>query len=274
MSNMPRREPPPTSDDEAPYDPRAFPPMAVTVDIVLLTIRSGRLSVLLVERGGPPFEGEWALPGGFVRPDEDLESAAHRELAEEAGIDAPVIHLEQLRTYGAPDRDPRMRVVSVAHLALMPDVPTPVAGTDAAVARFWAVDDLGTTDGPELAFDHEDIVHDAVERARAKLEYSTLATSFVEEPFTITDLRRVYETVWGTELHPANFRRKVLSTTGYLVPTGEERPTGRAWAELFTRGPATELSPPMLRPTGPATADAGASSSPARPRRPRKKGTR
>lgn len=244
----------PTADtqDEAAflgsYDPRAFPPVAVTVDVALLTIRQGQLSVLLVRRGGHPFKACWALPGGFVAHDEGLDAAAMRELSEEAGVAAAPWHLEQLKTYGLPGRDPRMRVVSVAYLGLMPDLPRPLAGTDADEARFWPVSDLAEDEAPQLAFDHEVIVADAVERARAKLEYTSLATAFVEEPFTISDLRRVYEAVWCVDLHPANFRRKVLSAHGFVVPTGEERPTGRGRAELYRRGTVTQLHPPMLRP--------------------------
>ena len=141
-----------------------------------------------------------------------------------------------------------MRVVSVAYLGLTADLPLPTAGTDASSARFWPVDDLGTADGPELAFDHTHILRDGVERARAKLEYSTLASAFVEEPFTIADLRRVYEAVWDVELHAANFRRKVLSVPEFVKATGRERATGRAPAELFTRGAAATLTPPILRP--------------------------
>jgi 8-oxo-dGTP diphosphatase len=230
------------------YDASAYPSVAVTVDIVLLTIRQGVLSVLLIRRGGPPFQNAWALPGGFVQPREDLETAARRELAEETAVARSDLHLEQLRTYGDPDRDPRMRVVSVAHLGLMPDLPRPGAGSDAADARFWPVDDLSTPDGPELAFDHARIVADGVERARAMLETTNVATSFVEEPFTIADLRRVYESVWGTALHPANFRRKVLSVPDLMIPTGEERATGRGWTALYRAGTTQVLRPPMLRP--------------------------
>lgn len=232
----------------ADYDPSAFPPVGLTVDVVVLTIRQGQLCVLLIRRGAHPSKGEWALPGGFVGPDEDLDDAALRELAEETGVDTAPWHLEQLRTYGAPDRDPRVRVVSVAYLGMMPDLPRPAAGTDAADARFWPVEDLESDDGPPLAFDHQRIVADAIERARSKLEYTSLATAFVEAPFTIADLRRVYEAVWGVPLHPANFRRKVLSAPGFVEPTGDERSTGRGWAELYRTGGGTVLHPAMLRP--------------------------
>jgi 8-oxo-dGTP diphosphatase len=179
---------------------------------------------------------------------EDLDAAARRELAEEAGLH-PQHHLEQLGSYGRPDRDPRMRVFSVAYLALLPDPPAPAAGTDAVDARFWPVDDLPTAGaGPALAFDHDQILSDAVERARAKLEYTNLATSLLSQPFTIAELRRVYEAVWGVELHPANFRRKVLATPGFVTPTGEEAATGRGWAQLHTRGEGVALHPALLRP--------------------------
>src|SRR5438874_9077600 len=119
------------------YDPATFPSVAVTVDVAVLTIRQGRLAALLIRRGAHPFRGHWALPGGFVRPDEDLDDAARRELTEEAGLATAPWHLEQLRTYGAPGRDPRMRVVSVASLALMPAHPVPAAARDAPAAWFW-----------------------------------------------------------------------------------------------------------------------------------------
>jgi 8-oxo-dGTP diphosphatase len=231
------------------YDPSEFPSVAITVDVVLLTVRNGRLSVLLVKRGSHPFCGRWALPGGFVRADEDLDDAARRELEEETGVAVEVTHLEQLRTYGTPGRDPRLRVVSVAYLGLVPDLPRPVGATDETDARFWPVDDLGGEDGPTLALDHARIVADAVERARAKLEYTSLATSLVDEPFTLADLRRVYEAVWGVNLHPANFRRKILATPGFVVSTGKERATGRGWAGLYRAGAAAQLHPALLRPS-------------------------
>jgi 8-oxo-dGTP diphosphatase len=244
----------------ATYDPASYPSVAITVDIVLLTVRGGRLAVLLVQRKGHPYRGDWALPGGFVEPDEDLDAAARRELAEETGVsvaggEGPLAlgHVEQLRTYGTPHRDPRMRVVSVAYVGFAAHGQPAVAGSDAADARFWAVDDLavpgaGSDDGVPLAFDHSRIVADGVERARAKLEYTTLATAFVDEPFTLGELRRVYEAVWGEPLHEGNFRRKVLSTPGFVDPTGETAPTDGRPAALYRRGAATQLHPPILRP--------------------------
>ena len=269
--------PPPLTDEDraylATYDPRKYAPVAVTVDIVILTIDRGELSVLLVRRGVPPYRGLWALPGGSVRENEDLGAAAERELREETGVgltEAPAngseaepgarlagVYLEQLRTYGAPGRDPRMRTISVAYLALVADVGHVRGGDDAADAWLWPV--AGIEQGrPRLAFDHARIVRDAVERARSKLEYTSVATSLLAEPFTIGDLRRVYEAVWGVRLHPANFRRKVLATPGFVVPTGERVSTGRGWTELYRRGTTTTLHPALLRPSQLSTEDGDA----------------
>jgi len=224
-----------------------FEPMGVAADLVILTVRSGSLQVLLIRRGIAPYKGRWALPGGFVRPAEGLEAAARRELAEETGLDVGRIHLEQVATYGEPGRDPRGRVVSVAYLALVPDLPAPVAGTDAASAGWVAVAEL-LSDRKRLAFDHHRILGDAVERARAKLEYSPLATAFCADEFTISELRGVYEAVWGVPLDPRNFHRKATKTQGFVVPTGETttRDGGRP-AQLFRRGTATVLYPPLVR---------------------------
>ncbi len=242
------------------YDPSAFPPFAVTVDLVVLTVREHALCALLVRRGEPPFQGYWALPGGFVRLDEGLAEAASRELAEETGLRAHSApehgsagaHLEQLATYGHPQRDPRMRVVSVAYLVLAPDLPTPRPGGDASSARWAPVAELlggNPVDGVPLAFDHGLILADGVERARSKIEYSSLATAFCSTEFTVGELRRVYEAVWGVSLDPRNFHRKVTGTPGFLLPSGgtTTRQGGRP-AQLFTAGGATDLNPPMLRP--------------------------
>lgn len=221
------------------------PAFAVTADLVVLTVRDNALNVLLVQRGSQPHRGRWALPGGFVLAEEDLPDAAGRELAEETGLAEPAGHLEQLASYGAPGRDPRGRVVTVAYLALLPDLPAPVAGTDAAAARWWPV---AAVRGDDLAFDHDRILADGIERARSKLEYTPLATAFCPPEFTIAALRAVYETVWGVALDPRNFHRKVTSTPGFVVPTGRATAgePGRP-AQLYRRGPATVLYPPMLR---------------------------
>lgn len=219
--------------------PTAF----VTVDLAILTVREGELCALLVRRGVTPHSGAWALPGGYVLPDEDLLEAAHRELREETGLTD--IHLEQLASYGAPHRDPRGRTVTIAHLALTPDAATPAAGTDAAEAAWWPVADALEED---LAFDHGQILRDAVERARAKLEYSSLGAAFCPPEFTVGQLREVYEAVWGERLDPRNFHRKVTKTPGFLEETGatSSAEPGRP-AKLYRRGPVEQLNPPITR---------------------------
>lgn len=218
--------------------------LQLTVDLAILTVREDRLNVLVIERDNPPYQGQLALPGGFLRADEDLRSAAVRELAEETGLDGRHFHLDQLGAYGQPDRDPRGPVVTVAYLAIAPDLPLPVAGSDARSARWVPVEELRG----KLAFDHNQILDEAVEAARSRLELTTVATAFCEDQFTIGDLRHVYEVVWGTPLDPRNFSRKVAHTDGFVVATGGKRipETGRP-AALYRAGPARLLSPPLLR---------------------------
>ncbi len=236
----------------AAYDPGAYPAVAVTVDIVALTIRAGALHVLLVDRAEHPYRGRRALPGGFVQQ-ESLDAAARRELAEETGLrpgEAALsrVHLEQLRTYGDPGRDPRMRVVSVAYLAFAPSLPDPRAGGDASAAGWFPVHGARG-----LAFDHDEVLADGLERARSKLEYTPLATAFVDAEFTIAQLRAVYAAVWGEELHAGNFHRKVLSVPGFVESTGEtvSRGSNRGGprARLYRAGDAVLLHPALLRPT-------------------------
>ncbi|MDT7537184.1 MAG: 8-oxo-dGTP diphosphatase [Actinomycetota bacterium] len=233
----------------AAYDPSAFPPFAVTVDMVLLTVTDGRFSVLLVERDTHPFRGFIALPGGFVQPDEDLDAAAVRRLEQETGVRRSAAYVEQLGAFGAPDRDPRMRVVSVAYLVFAPDLPAPRPGAGARSVAWVPVEDV---DADRLAFDHARVLAAGVERARAKLEYTPLAAAFCDEELTVADLRRVYEAVWGVPLDPRNFHRKVTGTPGFLEPVGRPAPVGPEGgrpAALYRRGPATSLHPAMLRPS-------------------------
>lgn len=233
---------------------REHPAVLLAVDLVIFTLRDSALQVLLVQRGHEPFPGSLALPGGFLRDEqEDIAVAAARELAEETGLDAGTFHLEQLGVYAEPGRDPRGRVVSIAYLAIAPRLPDPTAGTDAADAA-WTPADLVLSSRVQLAFDHRRIVADGVERARRKLEHSALATAFCEPTFTIAELQRVYEAVWGARLDPRNFYRKVQGVRGFLIPAGaDRRATAGRPARLFRAGPSTTLYPPMVRPTAEET---------------------
>lgn len=208
------------------YDPGAFPPFAVTVDIVLMTVVQRDLKVLLIRRGKEPYKDAWALPGGFVHIDEDLADAAARELQEETGISQAQGRLEQLGAYGSPGRDPRMRVVSVAFWAIvarLAEVPT--GGSDASHAEMVPVADIRGDTLP-LAFDHRRIVDDAVDRLRAELDSGDMAVGFCPPEFTIRELREVHEAILQTELDSGNFQRKVTQRKGLLTPTDRRVPPG------------------------------------------------
>ncbi len=239
-----------TRHGEAPagYDPSQFPAFAVTVDVVILTMAEGTLRVLIVRRGQPPFEGMWAIPGGFKRPTETLDEAAKRELVEETGVDAASL-LTQFGAYGDPGRDPRMNVVTVGYLAVLHDVGAITAGTDAADATLVPVSDV-LSERIDLAFDHLRIVRDAVERVRVELEMSGVATAFVGTTFTLAELRAVYEAVWGVQLDAANFRRSVVADEGWVIPTGNRArpgPGGGRPAELYRAGLAWTRGGPVHR---------------------------
>jgi len=224
------------ADSPPGYRASDYPPFAVTVDIVVLTLVERALQVLLIRRGAPPYEGSWALPGGFVHVDESLDEAAARELEEETGVDAAA-HLEQFGSYGDPDRDPRMRVVSVGYLAVLREVGELRAGSDAAHTALVPVADVLSGAAYDLAFDHRRILGDGIALMREKLERTSLATAFVGPEFTLADLRSVYESAWGQPIDAANFRRKMLSSEGVIRSTGTVRTPsteGGKPAELFT----------------------------------------
>lgn len=189
-----------------------YPHPAVTTDIVIFTLRDGQLKLLLIKRAGEPYQGRLALPGGFVEMDEDLEASTRRELEEETGVSG--VYLEQLYTFGRPDRDPRERVITVAYYALIPsDQVRLQAATDAEAVGWFAFEEL-----PPLAFDHDEIVAMAHQRLVAKLDYSTIAFQFLPREFTLSELQDVYEIILRAEVDKRNFRKQVLAL-GKLVDT-------------------------------------------------------
>lgn len=218
------------------YDPRAFPPVAVTVDVVIFTIYEETLCVLLIKRGTEPFRNAWALPGGFIKPEEDLDTAAARELAEETGITEEAAYLEQLGSYGSPKRDPRMRVVTVAYWAICTNLPPPVSGGDAAHAELVPTSMIEEKK-IKLAFDHDRIVRDALEKAMERLEYPPIAAKFCSPQFTISELRKVYEAIWNTSFDQGNFQRKIRKSRLFenlSVEKSSEGPRGGRPASLWS----------------------------------------
>lgn len=194
------------ASDASNYDQSAYERPAVTVDVAICAIRNQELKTLLIQRRHPPFRDHWALPGGFVRvaQREDLLESARRELFEETGVRD--VYLEQLKTYGAPDRDPRMRVITVAYYALLPgDREVELRAGEEARNIAW----FSLNQPPPLAFDHGQILKDLRERLRGKIEYSPIAFSLTPREFTWTDLQSVYEITLGKKLLAPNFRRKI-----------------------------------------------------------------
>jgi 8-oxo-dGTP diphosphatase len=227
------------------YDASAYPPVAAAVDVVALTVRGDDLCALVVKRNEPPFEGSWALPGTFIQPDETADDAATRALAQKTGLTG---HTEQLRTYTSPNRDPRMRVVSIAYLSFG------IAGdSDDENVEWWPVSKIGIDfggrlDKRQLAFDHTEIVWDGVERARSKLEYTTLAGQFLSEQFSIAELKHVYSVVWGRSIDAGNFYRKVKSSDGFLELVSDDR--SAKGVRQYRLGKAKFLYPPIRRDPG------------------------
>lgn len=234
------------TEDEfiAHYDQSRWPAVGATVDLSIFTIIDNELNVLLIKRGNHPAKGKWALPGGFVDVTESLDQAASRELQEETGLEFnDQSFLEQVKTYGYPGRDRRGFIVSTLYAALIPEVPAPVAGDDAAEAEFVSVAKVLSGE-IDLAFDHYELIRDSYERVCAKLEYSPIAMDFIkDEHFTIEDLRRVYEIVWNVDLLPSDFRRRISEAPGVIYPVAIDDPRHT----LYKKGHATTIFPPLDR---------------------------
>ena len=221
----------------AKYDPSRYDRPSVTIDVVIFTMRSRHLEVLLVKRRHWPFEGMWAIPGGFVEPNESLEDGARRELEEETGVRD--VYLEQLYTFGDPGRDPRTRVITVVYYALIRadqlETQTIRAADDAADAAWYPVYKT-----PPLAFDHEKILTYTLQRLSGKLEYTTIGFQLLAPEFTLSELQEVYEAILNRPLDKRNFRKKVLST-GILEPTTRTRKSGQHRpAALYRFSPKAE----------------------------------
>jgi 8-oxo-dGTP diphosphatase len=197
----------------------------VTVDIVIFALRDDDLQALLVKRKNPPFEDRWAIPGGFVQPDESLEDGASRVLFEEAGVRE--VHIEQLFTFGTVDRDPRGRMVTVAYFALVPAPLALHAGNNTTDAQWKSVYAL-----PDMAFDHAEIVHYALKRLRYKLEYTAVGFQLLSKTFTLSQLQRAYETILGEKLDKRNFRRRILQAQ-VIEETGEMQSGDGRPAKLY-----------------------------------------
>jgi 8-oxo-dGTP diphosphatase len=211
----------------------------VTVDIVLCTVIQNRLKVLLIQRKQPPYDHMWAIPGGFIHVGETLEQAASRRLFEETNVNS--IYLEQLGSFGEPNRDPRARVITVAYYALVSAEKLNVqAQANAEDVKWFSVTEL-----PELAFDHAEIVEKALAKLKRHLESSSVAFQLLPDKFTLTELQRVYELVLGKQLDKRNFRKKILSSD-ILKDTGETKMEGyHRPAQLYSfarRNPVTEAS--------------------------------
>lgn len=227
------------------YDVNRYERPSVTVDVVIFSLIDDRLKVLLIKRKQWPFQGMWAIPGGFVKMDESLEEAAARELAEETGVQD--VYIEQLYTFGEPDRDPRTRVITVAYFAVVPSdaITAHQAGSDAEATAWHEMGKL-----PELAFDHREILEYALTRLRYKLEYTTVGFELLPDVFTLSELQHAYEIILGEGLDKRNFRRKILQS-GILDDTGKKKREGEgrpAQLYRYKKGAITEVKARRLFP--------------------------
>jgi 8-oxo-dGTP diphosphatase len=224
------------------YDPQSFDRPSVTVDVVLLAPAEEGLQTLVIQRQDHPHKGRWALPGGFVRINESLEVATQRVLRDKTGLKG--IFLEQLYTFGDPKRDPRMRILSVSHMALVPLSKfaglKAEAGQVASVEVPWEGEAGGTValhdeagQPLSLAFDHAEILGLAIKRLRGKLDYSPVAFQLLPKAFTLFQLQKIHQAILGRKVNKDSFRRRMLAT-GLLEPTGEiQQGVGHRPAALY-----------------------------------------
>jgi len=203
-------------DTKETYDISKFDRPSVTVDVLFFTIREGKLQVLLIKRAAWPYQGYWALPGGFVKMDEDLEKAAAREIFDECGVKN--LFLEQLYTFGEPKRDPRTRVITVAYYALSPseDIKK-IQADEVKEAKYFPIESL-----PKLAFDHKKIVEVGFERLKSKIKYSNIVFGLLPNSFSLSEVQNIYEIIFGKKIDKRNFRKWILSS-GLLVSTGKKK---------------------------------------------------
>jgi len=224
------------------YPKQDYPKPSVAVDLTVFTVSDTDLKVLLIRRKGHPHKGSWAFPGGFVDvgdgyddQGESIEEAAYREMTEETSLAHGSVFLEQLYTFGTPNRDPRMRIISVAYYALVPGdrMALVKAGSDAEEARWFSVEhEVADLD---LAFDHAESLRMAVERIQGKIDYAPLARELVPEVFTVAELRQVYEAVKGKTYNPASFRRRFqrMQTDGIIEQAPGKRQTSTKPAKVY-----------------------------------------
>lgn len=203
-------------DTKETYDISKFDKPSVTVDVLFFTIKEGKLQVLLIKRAAWPYQGYWALPGGFVKMDEDLETAAAREIFDECGVKN--LFLEQLFTFGEPKRDPRTRVITVAYYALAPSEDIKKVQVDEVKeAKYFPIDSL-----PKMAFDHKKIVNVGFERLKSKIKYSNIVFGLLPNSFSLSEVQSIYEIIFGKKIDKRNFRKWILSS-GLLISTGKKK---------------------------------------------------